>query len=154
MRPQTEQGETRKRRLALALIGVATALLIVLAGYAAITYLSPRPSIAQKQQHTPTPGTQTGGTVGAGATSSTQAPSPLLFGTNLGLFNANDQFLTSDTTRQMMQQMHVRIIRIPVRDNLPLSLTIQAAQDAKSIGAVPLIVLEGMRSTQPLQADS
>jgi len=154
MRPQTEQGEIRKRRLALALMVVAAALLIVLAGYAAITYLSPRSSIAQKQQQTPTSATRVSGTADARATTSTQVPSPLLFGTNLGLFNANDQFLTSDTTRQMMQQMHVRIIRIPVRDNLPLSLTIQAAQDAKSIGAVPLIVLEGMRSPQPLQADS
>src|SRR5438876_8314040 len=33
-------------------------------------------------------------------------PSPLLFGTNLGLFNANDQILRSAPTRNLLQQMH------------------------------------------------
>lgn len=122
-----------RRRIVLASICIAAALLVVLAGCTAGTAFSPR----QKQ-----------------APASQQPPSPLLFGTNLGLFNSNDQFLTSDTTRQMMQQMHVRMVRIPTRSNLPLSLTIQAAQDTKDIGAIPLIVLEGMRNAHPLQVDT
>lgn len=133
MQLQLEQERHMKRRSLLA--SVCVALLIVLAACTAGTASSPR----QKQASTPV---------------SKQPPSPLLFGTNLGLFNSNDQFLTSDTTRQMMQQMHVRMVRIPTRSNLPLSLTIQAAQDAKDIGAIPLIVLEGMRNAQPLQADT
>lgn len=138
-----------KRRVALALLCIVVVLLIALTGYAAATYFLPGTQKAQKHamplqtQQKPT-ATRAG----------KQPPSPLLFGTNLGLFNSNDQFLTSDATRQMMQQMHVRMVRIPVRSNLPLDLTVQAAQDVKDIGAVPLIVLEGMRNTQPLQADT
>ena len=122
-----------KRRSVLA--SVCVALLIILTGCTAVGTSSPR------QTPTSTPASQ-------------QPPSPLLFGTNLGLFNSNDQFLTSATTRRMMQQMHVRMVRIPTRANLPLSLTIQAAQDTKDIGAIPLIVLEGMRNARPLQADT
>src|SRR5579863_7769402 len=44
--------------------------------------------------------------------------SPLIFGTNLGLFDTNDQVLNSSATRTLLQQMHVRIIRMPVRDNI------------------------------------
>lgn len=132
MQPQPKQGRRMKRRIVLT--SVCAALLLVLAGCTAIT----APRTAQTQTPTPT---------------NKQPPSPLLFGTNLGLFNSNDQFLTSDTTRQMVQQMHIRMVRIPTRSNLPLSLTIQAAQDTKDIGAIPLIVLEGMRNAQPLQVD-
>lgn len=122
-----------KRRSVLA--SVCVALLIILTGCTAGSTSSPR------QIQTSTAARQ-------------QPPSPLLFGTNLGLFNSNDQFLTSATTRQMMQQMHIRMVRIPTRSNLPLSLTIQAAQDTKDIGAIPLIVLEGMRNARPLQVDT
>lgn len=131
-----------KRRLALTTMILATVLLIVLAGCAAIPSFSPGASPTQKaQKQIPTP-------------VSKQPPSPLLFGTNLGLFNSDDQFLTSDVTRQLVQQMHVQIVRIPVRHNLSLSLTIQAAQDTKNIGAIPLIVLAGMRNAEPLQTDT
>src|SRR2546422_10638217 len=44
--------------------------------------------------------------------------SPLLFGTNMGLFNSNDQLLHSANTRALLQKMHVRIIRTPVRSSL------------------------------------
>ncbi len=132
MQLQPEQGKFRKRCNVLACVCIA--LLIVLAGCTAGSTSSPG--------QTPT------------ATPANQPPSPLLFGTNLGLFNSNDQFLTSDTTRLMMQQMHIRMVRIPTRSNLPLSLTIEAAQDTKEIGATPLIVLEGMRNARPLQADT
>jgi hypothetical protein len=67
--------------------------------------------------------------------------SALLFGTNLSLFDTNDQFLTSAATRTALQQMHVRIIRIPMRSTIPEATMIQVAQQIKSIGAVPLFIL-------------
>lgn len=142
-----------KRRIALALLCAAAALIIVLAGYVTLAYFSSNNASTGQKQHNPTatPGTQASST---GTPARKQPPSPLLFGTNLGLFNTSDQFLTSNATRQMMQQMHVRIVRIPTRSNLPLSVTIQAAQDTKNMGAVPLIVLEGMRNARPLQVDT
>src|SRR5947207_2412514 len=71
----------------------------------------------------------------------TTTPS-LLFGTNLTLMDANDQFLTSAQTRTAMQQMHVTTIRMPIRSvGAPSTAEIQAAQDIKSINAIPLIIL-------------
>lgn len=69
--------------------------------------------------------------------------SPLIFGTNLGLFDGNDQVLTSAATRTAMQQLHIQIVRMPTRRQLSTAVELQAAQDIKSIGAVPLIVLHG-----------
>ena len=80
--------------------------------------------------------------------------SPYLFGTNLGLFNGNDQVLTSATTRARVQQMHVRIIRMPVRSSLSEATEIQAAQVIKSLGAVPLVVLHAAVDANVLADDS
>ena|SRR5579884_1658563 len=81
------------------------------------------------------------------AASTTQPPvtggSPLLFGTNLTLQDSSDQVLTSAGTRSLMQQMHIKLIRIPTRSNLSDSTVLQAAQVAQSLGAVPMIILQG-----------
>ena len=69
--------------------------------------------------------------------------SPLLFGTNMGLFNSNDQVLTSTTTQAALQQIHMRIIRMPIRASLSEVTEIQAAQMIKSLGAAPLVILRG-----------
>ena len=84
----------------------------------------------------------------------TQPVSPLLFGTNMGLFNSNDQLLTSATTRTMLQQMHTRIIRMPVRSSLTEATEIAAAQVIKSMGAIPLVVLRGAVDANVLADDS
>lgn len=80
--------------------------------------------------------------------------SPLLFGTNLGLFNSNDQVLTSATTRGLLHQMHARIIRMPVRSSLSEATEIQAAQIIKSLGATPLVVLRGAVDPNVLADDA
>ncbi|HEU0003467.1 MAG TPA: hypothetical protein VFQ36_21345 [Ktedonobacteraceae bacterium] len=91
----------------------------------------------------------------ASSTQVVQGPvSPLLFGTNLGLFTADDQVVTSATTRDLMQQIHVRIVRIPMRTNLPNALEVQAEQAVKSIGAIPLVVLTGLRNPHALADDT
>src|SRR5216683_3006993 len=41
--------------------------------------------------------------------------SPLLFGTNLTLTDASDQFITSQATRNALQSIHVQLIRMPIR---------------------------------------
>jgi hypothetical protein len=80
--------------------------------------------------------------------------SPLLFGTNLGLFTGNDQVVTSPDTRALMEQMHIRIVRVPVRTHLSNAVEIQAFQAVKSIGAIPLIVLTGVRDPNVLADDT
>src|ERR1700687_4749301 len=79
--------------------------------------------------------------------------SPLLFGTNMGLFDNNDQVLTSASARSQLQQMHVRIIRMPIRSSLTEATEIQAAQIIKSLGAVPLVVLRGQLDKNVLADD-
>ena len=80
--------------------------------------------------------------------------SPLLFGTNMGLFDSNDQVLTSASTRSQLQAMHVRIIRMPIRSSLTEATEIQAAQAIKTLGAVPLVVLRGAVDPSVLADDS
>jgi hypothetical protein len=67
----------------------------------------------------------------------------LIYGTNLTLNDANDQFLTSAQTRTDMQQMHITTVRMPIRSvGAPSAAEIQAAQNIKAIGAVPLVILK------------
>ncbi len=80
--------------------------------------------------------------------------SPLLFGTNMSLFDSNDQMLTSSTTRTQLQQLHARIIRMPIRSSLSESTEIAAAQVIKSLGALPLIVLRGAVDANVLADDT
>ena len=80
--------------------------------------------------------------------------SPLIFGTNLSLFDSNDQVLTSAATRNALQQMHFRIIRMLVRTSLSNATEIQAAQAIKSIGAYALVVLRGAVDANVLDDDT
>lgn len=80
-------------------------------------------------------------------TTQPQKASPLLWGTNLSLQDANDQVITSATTRSLLQQMHMRIMRIPTRDKMDDALIQQAAQIVKNLGATPLVILQGDQSS-------
>lgn len=142
----------KRNRLVFALLS-ALVVLLVIGGALEVhhitagqqTNISSQPTTVPTQNNpagrTPTPTLQ--GSV-----------SPLLFGTNMGLFTANDQVITSATTRSLMQQIHVRIVRIPLRSSLPNTLFVQAEQAVKSIGAVPLIVLNGLRNPNVLADDT
>jgi hypothetical protein len=79
--------------------------------------------------------------------------SPLIFGTNLGLFNDTDQVVQSEATRTLMAQLHIKIVRMPSRRSLAPQVMIQAAQAIKEIGAVPLIVLHGTQTPDTMLAD-
>lgn len=80
--------------------------------------------------------------------------SSLLFGTNLSLYDGNDQFLTSSMTRDQLRRIHMNIIRMPVRPSLPNDVEIQAAQAIKSLGAYPVVVLRGAIDNQALADDT
>ncbi len=71
------------------------------------------------------------------------ATSPLIFGTNLTLNDANDQFITSQATRDALKAMHVQLIRMPIRAvGGPSAWEVQAMQDIKTMGATPMIILK------------
>jgi hypothetical protein len=79
--------------------------------------------------------------------------SPLLFGTNLGLFDTNDQVLNSATTQSALQHIHMQIIRMPIRSSLTEATEIQAARIIKNLGATPLVILRGQLDKNVLADD-
>ncbi|MBV9227799.1 MAG: hypothetical protein JOZ18_00705 [Chloroflexi bacterium] len=79
--------------------------------------------------------------------------SPLIFGTNLSLFNSSDQVLNSANIRAQLQQMHFRIIRMPIRASLSNQTEIEAAQAIKSMGAYDLVILRGAVDSNVLADD-
>ena len=85
----------------------------------------------------------------------TNSVSPLIFGTNMSLFASasTDQMLDSPATQKALQQIHVQIIRMPVRPGVSEALEIKGAQAIKQIGAVPLVILNGPLVSDPLSVD-
>jgi hypothetical protein len=77
--------------------------------------------------------------------------SPLIFGTNLGLFNSGDQVITSATTQTLMQQMHIKIVRVPTRQSNSDAVNLAAAQAIKNIGAAAIVSLRGAQSSSITQ---
>jgi hypothetical protein len=148
MRPQSGSSRTLQRHIILTVISIALVLLIVVG----IIVVNGAMAGKQTKVTLPAPTTPTQDRL-ASSTPTAQA-SPLLFGTNLGLFTVNDQVVTSTATRALMQQIHIRIVRVPMRTKLPIDLEIQAVQAVKSIGAIPLIVLTGVRNPNALADDT
>jgi hypothetical protein len=109
------------------------------------------PTKARIATATPNPASTPNTSATATAVTAAQPPmsggTSLLFGTNLNLQDSSDQVLTSAATRTALQQMHIGMIRIPTRDGQSDSIIIQAAQITKSLGAVPLVILQGDKAT-------
>jgi hypothetical protein len=83
--------------------------------------------------------------------------SPLLFGTNVGLFNPQDSFLIQSSVRNLMKQMHISTLRIHVRQMPGGAPPVwpQAVQYAKDLGLIPLLILRaGVNDTGALAADT
>lgn len=64
-----------------------------------------------------------------------------LCGTNLGLFNTSDSFLTSTTVQNNVKTMHITLIRMPIRNFTPNAIETQAAQIIKKLGLTPIVTL-------------
>src|SRR6266478_2942862 len=140
MRPQPDSSRTFKRRIILALLAI-TVVLLALVGVVEVNR-----SATSKQAKTSSPSATAPSQNRPASRTPTAQVSPLLFGTNLGLFTGNDQVITSTTTRDLMQQIHIRIVRIPLRAELPNAIEVQAEQAVKSTGAIPLVTLDGLRN--------
>ena len=153
MKPQPGSSKTFKRRIVFTILSVVLVLLVV------VGIVGIKDVIVGKQTNVVLPPTITPAPTQNDTATITPTPasnvgvSPLLFGTNLGLFTSDDQVVTSASTRALMQQIHIRIVRVPMRPHLPNDVEIQAVQAVKSIGAVPLIVLTGVRNPNLLADD-
>lgn len=148
MRPQSGSSRTLQRRIILTVISIALVLLV------AVGIIVVNGATAGQQTKVALPATSTPTQEKLASSTPTAQASPLLFGTNLGLFTVNDQVVTSTATRALMQQIHIRIVRVPMRTKLPNDIEIQAVQAVKSIGAIPLIVLTGVRNPNALADDT
>src|SRR5579885_517489 len=148
---------TFKRRIAMVVLCISSVVLLILVGLLVVNYVNPGQQTAghPNKQGKGSPTAQNSPAAQISPTLQPNAPpSPLLFGTNLGLFNDHDQFINSSQTRNLMQQIHVRIVRMPTRPNLPLAVEQQAAQAIKSIGAIPLLALVGGQRPDALAIDT
>jgi hypothetical protein len=141
---------TKRLPLPILLLSIALAgLLLGVSAWSIYSHIFHNTSSNITVKNTPLPSTQP--TINR--TPVSRAISPLIFGTNLGLFNSHDQILTSATTRTLLQQIHTQIIRMPVRSTLPEAVEIQAAQTIKNLGAIPLVVLHGAVEQDRIAAD-
>lgn len=91
--------------------------------------VSPSVSPAPSTSITPGPSVSPPPTTGA-----------MICGTNLGLFNSSDSFLTA-SVQNLTKQLHVGLIRMPIRSAGGNSTELQAAQAIKNLGAFPIVIL-------------
>src|SRR2546423_7983637 len=80
----------------------------------------------------------------------TNGISPLLFGTNLDLSANKQQALPSTQISNLLQSVHVQIVRFSVPEKPSQELLLRMAQYVKSINAVPLVSLHGSLYPQAL----
>ncbi|TMC23189.1 MAG: hypothetical protein E6J34_03725 [Chloroflexi bacterium] len=132
-----------KRMTVLAIISIV--LVIVVAGVGLLV----SGTLNQKQVNgTPTPGGV------ASATPNNGAASPLVFGTNLSLYDTHDLTISSQKAQQLMQKIHVSIVRMPTRSKVDEGVLTAAAQMIKTINATPLIILNGLRNANYVAYDT
>jgi hypothetical protein len=149
---KSKQGLKRHMTRPILLACFSLLLIIVLVGVGtwAVVWNSP----GSKQAGNPSSTSMTVVTQANGTPITVSGPvSPLLFGTNLSLFDNNDQVLNSSTTLSLLQRMHPGIIRMPIRSSLSDAVELRAAQLIKSTGVAPLIVLHGPDDQNTLASD-
>lgn len=66
-----------------------------------------------------------------------------VFGTNMSLFDGNEQMIQNSQTQSLFRALGVPIIRMPFRQQLSDSIETQALQAIKSMGAAPLVIVHG-----------
>jgi hypothetical protein len=146
MSQQTGQTKNHRKRLLFSLILIASALLLV--SISIWMLLSKAHGSGSISLNNPTPDWTSGIQIPNGAVS------PLLFGTNMSLYDSSDQLLNSPPTQVLLQQLHMRIIRMPVRSSLSNDTEIQAAEAIRNVQAIPLVVLRGAVDASVLADDS
>lgn len=87
-----------------------------------------------------------------GAHAMTGVP-PMIYGTNMSLFDTHDQIVNNASTQQLLKQMGMPIIRMPYRRNLSDDTEMQALRAIKSIGAAPLVIVQGATDANALADD-
>ncbi len=158
MSQQTGQTNNHRKRRLISLLLIILILLLASTGIwvlvskshgaDGISLLSPTPNNSTPNSPGPTPDWTNGIQIHNGTIS------PLLFGTNMSLYDSSDQFLNSSQTQAQLQQLHMRIIRMPVRPSLSNTTEIQAAEAIRNVQAIPLVILRGAVDASVLVDDT
>lgn len=155
MSQQTGQTKNQRKRWLFSLLLIISVLLLIGGGIWALVNKSHGSNNTSLYTNSPTPNNPGPTPVW---TSGTQIPngtiSPLLFGTNLSMYDSSDQFLNSQQTQTQLQHLHMRIIRMPVRASLSNQTEIQAAMAIRNVQAIPLVILRGAVDAQVLVDDT
>lgn len=139
------KGTGKRRVTRMVLIVNAVLAVVLVAGGLTAWMLSHHASLPQAQK---TNGSSTTAQVSTApalnSITNNKDISPLLFGTNMGLYhNADEPMLHSPQTLQALKDIGVRSVRMPTRPTLGDQTEMAAAQAIKDIGAVPLVVIAG-----------
>ena len=146
MLQQAGQTNNYMKRLLFSLILIVFVLLLVSTGIWVLLSKSNGSKVVSLNR--PTPNWTSGIQIPKGAVS------PLLFGTNMSLYDNSDQLLNSPQTQAQLQHLHMRIIRMPVRSSLSNETEIQAAEAIRNVQAIPLVVLRGAVDGHVLEDDT
>ena len=79
---------------------------------------------------------------------------PRVFGTNMGLFDSNEQLLSNAGTQRILTGWHTPVIRMPFSASLSDSVELQALQTIKTIGSTPLVIVHGAVDSSVLADDT
>ncbi len=149
MSQQTGQKKKHRKRLLFSLILIVSVLLLVsISTWILLSKAHGSSKVSLNNPPNPTPDWTSGIQIPHGTVS------PLLFGTNMSLYDSNDQLLNSPQTQVLLQHLHMRIIRMPVRSSLSNDTEIQAAEAIRNVQAIPLVVLRGAVDTAVLADDT
>lgn len=111
------------------------ALVLVLASCGIFALVNMRSGASSKK-------TQTASITASPSRSGTNLPvSRFIFGTNLSPYDKNYQIVTTPSTRNLLQQMHIQMVRLPLKNQSSEADITQAAQGIKKLNAVPLVNL-------------
>src|SRR6266700_3317266 len=140
--PMPPQRPQRRRRKSLLISIIVVVLVVALAGGGGLALMHSLSS-QKTQVNKPAPTPTTPPLATATPTPRVNPVSPLLFGTNLELYDTKDQALTSAKTQQLFQQINLRIIRMPMRADGTMAPEFAGASMIKQFGAIPLVILHG-----------
>jgi hypothetical protein len=90
-------------------------------------------------------------------TAQTPAPHispPLIFGTNIALYDSRDQLLNSLASQHLLKQAEVPIIRMPFRSQSGDVDELKALRAIQYIGAIPIVIVHGPTDPNALADDS
>ncbi|HEX9038476.1 MAG TPA: hypothetical protein VF808_15950 [Ktedonobacterales bacterium] len=85
--------------------------------------------------------------------SSPRALAPMTLGTNLALYDTNDQVVNDAGAQRALLRMGVPIVRMPFRAFLPDAFELRALWVIRSLGAIPLVIVHGPADAQALADD-